>query len=355
MTKPSADNSTLRCLGAPGPEPFLIEVSRGEVVESRHAVDAAIVDAEGAVHTVWGAIERPIYPRSATKPIQALPLIESGGAEAFDLGDSEIALAAASHAGEPVHVETVLAWLRRLGLAEADLECGGHWPRNQAIFEALIRADTALGPARNNCSGKHTGMLSHAVHLGDATQGYVRPEHPVQQRVARALAEICDVDLATLPRGVDGCSIPTFAIPLRNLALGMARFANPDGLAADRARACRRIAEAMWAAPYMVAGMDRCCTAVLQACQGRVVAKTGAEGVYMAGLPGQGLGIALKARDGAGRASEVALLALLDHLGVLDEAACAALAPFRRPEIANVRGTVVGALRPAAWSGWAAF
>jgi L-asparaginase II len=355
MTKPSSKESVLETPGTPGPEPFLIEVSRGGVVESRHAVDAAIVNADGAVAAAWGEIERPVYSRSATKPLQALPLIESGAAEALALGSAEIALAAASHSGEPVHVETVLAWLQRLGLAEDDLECGGHWPRNQKIFEALIGAGTTLGPARNHCSGKHAGMLSHAVHLGDSTRGYVQPEHPVQRRVANTLAEMCDVDLATAPRGVDGCSIPTFAIPLRNLALAMARFASPDDLPAVRAGACRRIAEAMWAAPYMVAGSNRCCTAILEACRGRVVAKTGAEGVYMAGLPERGLGIALKARDGAGRASEVALLAMLEHLDVLDEAARSALASFRRPQVTSVRGATVGSLRPAAWSPWAAF
>ncbi|MDP6708399.1 MAG: asparaginase [Alphaproteobacteria bacterium] len=355
MTKPAVEQDQIQPLGSPGPEPILIEVRRGDIVESRHAVDAAVVDTAGTVVAAWGEIGRPVYPRSATKPIQALPLVESGAADAFGLEHREIALACASHAGEQVHVETVLAWLKRLGLAEDDLECGAHWPRDPVIFEDLIRADTVLGPARNNCSGKHTGMLSHAVHLGDPTADYIGPEHPVQVRVAAALGALTDVDLAGAPRGVDGCSIPTYPIPLRNLALAMARFASPGDLAPERAMACRRIAGAMWAEPYMVAGRARCCTAILEACRERVVAKTGAEGVYMAGLSERGLGIALKARDGAGRAAEVAMVALLDETESLDEAARAALAPFGQPEVRSVRGATVGGLGTAAFRPWAAF
>ena len=355
MTNPSPAESTISPLGAPGAAPLLVEVTRGPIVESRHLVDAAIIDADGKIISVWGEVERPIYPRSAIKPLQALPLVESGAADAFELNNRELSIACASHAGEQVHVETVLAWLDRLGLSENDLECGGHWPRNTKIFEDLIRSGAELGPARSNCSGKHSGMLSHAVHSGDATAGYVQPDHPVQRRVAAAISDMCGIDLAGATPGVDGCSVPNYAIPLAALARGMARLANPDALASGRAAACRRIAEAMWAEPYMVAGYKRCCTALLEACAGTVVAKTGAEGVYMAGVAGHGLGLAVKARDGAGRASEVAILALLDHLGVLDDAARQTLAPFREPDVLTVNGAVVGGLKAAGWSEWSAF
>jgi len=355
MTKPDSAVLDAPALAPPGPEPILVEVTRGPLVESRHAVDAAVVDASGALVAAWGEVDRPIYPRSASKPLQALPLVESGAADAFGLGAKELALACASHSGEPVHVETVRAWLGRLGLSEADLECGAHPPRGGMPLEHFIRSGTALGPAHNNCSGKHSGMLSHAVHRGEPIAGYVEHEHPVQRRVAAALGELCGVDLANWPRGVDGCSIPTFAIPLESLALGLARFANPDALAPERQAACRRLAAAMWEEPYMVAGLGRCCTAILGAAAGRVVAKTGAEGVYVAGLVGRGLGLAVKARDGAGRAAEVALLALLVHLAALDEAARTALAPFAAPEVRNVRGRVVGRLAAAGWRPWSAF
>jgi L-asparaginase II len=355
MTKPDSSLLEAPALAPPGPEPILVEVTRGPIVESRHAVDAAVVDASGALVAAWGEVERPVYPRSASKPLQALPLVESGAADAFGLQDRELALACASHSGEPVHVGTVKAWLARLGLSEADLECGAHLPRAGKPQEDFIRSGAALAAAHNNCSGKHAGMLSHAVHLGEPTAGYVGYEHPVQRRVAAAYGEMCGLDLAKAPRGTDGCSIPTFAIPLAALALGLARFANPDGQAPARQAACRRLARAMWAEPYMVAGLGRCCTAILGAAPGRIVAKTGAEGVYVAGLAGRGLGLAVKARDGAGRAAEVALLALLGHLDALDEAARTVLAPFAAPEVRNVRGLAVGRLGATGWRSWSAF
>jgi len=339
----------------PGSEPIAIEVTRGPIVESRHAVDAAVVDAGGELVAAWGEVERPIYPRSALKPIQALPLLETGAADGFGLGAREIALACASHSGEPVHVDTVLAWLARLGLGEGALECGAHPPRQEQLFADLVRSGREPGPAHNNCSGKHSGMLSHAVHLGEAPAGYVGPGHPVQRRVADAIAGMCEVALDAAPMGVDGCSIPAYALPLRALGLGMARLANPDGLAPQRAAACRRIAEAMWREPYMVAGHRRACTAVLQAAPGRVLVKTGAEGVFVAGLAGRGLGLALKVRDGAGRGAAVALLALLEHLEALDSAARTALADVAAPAVTSVRGAVVGNLRAAPWRAWSGF
>jgi L-asparaginase II len=310
--------------------PLVVEATRGPLVESRHLVDAVALDADGRLVEAFGEIDRPIYPRSACKPLQALPLLETGAADAFGLTGQEIALACASHNGEPVHVDGVLAWLGRLGLSDDDLECGAHPPRQEAVLAEFARSAAPLRQAHNNCSGKHAGMLTTAVHLGEPTKGYVGREHPVQRRVAAVLAELCGAALDAC--GIDGCGIPTFAVPLRNLALGMARLpARPAG---------RRIVQAMIAEPYMVAGRGRACTELMQAAGGAVALKTGAEGVYMAVLPDRGLGLALKARDGAGRAAELAVADLLARLGALPDG-------FARRPLRNVRGLVVGELRCA--------
>jgi L-asparaginase II len=312
--------------------PLVVEATRGLLVESRHLVDAAVLDASGGVAQAHGAIDAPVYPRSACKPLQALPLVESGAADAFGLSPKELALACASHNGEPVHVEGVLAWLGRLGLSDDDLECGAHLPRQEPVLAEFVRSGAKLRQAHNNCSGKHAGMLATAVHLGEPTKGYIGREHPVQRRVAAAMGELCDCRLDDF--GIDGCGIPTFALPLRNLALGMARLADrPAG---------RRIVDAMIAEPYMVAGRGRACTELMQAGKGAVALKTGAEGVYMATLPERGLGLALKARDGAGRAAEMALAKLLAKLGALPEELA------HRP-LRNVRGLTIGELRAAAF------
>lgn len=224
-------------LGQPGERPFAVEVTRGPLVESRHLVDAAVVDAAGDRVAVWGDVERPVYARSAIKPIQALALIETGAAEAFALSNREIALACASHAGEPVHVEAVTAWLARLGLGDDDLECGAHYPRNANVLSDFARSGAVLRQAHNNCSGKHAGMLSHAVHLGEATAGYIGAEHPVQGRVREAIGAMCGLDAERAQVGIDGCGIPTLALPLSHLALAMARLCRPDDLPPGRAGA----------------------------------------------------------------------------------------------------------------------
>ena len=332
---------------APGANPVLVEVTRGPMVESRHRGSAVVVDAGGTVAARWGDHGQAIYPRSAIKPLQAIPLVESGAAEAFGLGDAEIALACASHNAEPRHTECVTAWLDRIGLSDADLECGPHWSMHPATARALAGAGGTPGAIHNNCSGKHAGFLTTAVHKGEPTQGYVRLEHPVQQRLLGVLESMCGADLGTAPRGIDGCAIPTVAIPLQNLACGMARFAAPDGLSLSRAAACRRIAAAIAAEPFMIAGTDRYCTDVVAATGGRAIVKTGAEGVFCAALPQFGLGVALKCDDGATRASEIMMSAVLRHIGVLDEETEAALIRRITSPVENWNGTHVGDVRAA--------
>lgn len=330
--------------------PFLVDVSRGDIVESRHRGRYVVIDADGGIVASGGDIEAAVFPRSAIKFLQALPLVESGAADAFGAGPAELAIACASHGGEPRHVETVRAWLSRAGLGEADLECGAHLPTTASAAEALIRDGRKPGALHNNCSGKHAGMVTTCRHLGDPVRGYVRPDHPQQRRVVAVFEALLGLDLSRAPRGVDGCSLPQIAVPLRALALGIARFGAPDRLPDLRAAACRRLAAAVVAEPFMLAGTGRFCTRAIEACGGKAVIKTGAEGVYVAAIPARRLGIALKIDDGAARAAEVAMgRLLLAHAG-LEGASRAALESMIAPTIANAAGRVVGSIAPA--PGW---
>jgi L-asparaginase II len=328
-------------------EPILVEVTRGGMVESRHRARAVVVDAEGTVVRAWGDIERPVYGRSAIKPLQALPLIESGAADRFALSPAEIALACASHDGEPIHVEAVERWLPRIGCTTSDLECGAHMPYHTASAEALIRAEREPGPQHNNCSGKHSGFLTTARHLGEPTRGYVRLEHPVQQRILGVLEQMCGLELSDAPKGIDGCGIPVIGIPLGNMALAMARLADPDGLPPRRAEAARRVLAAIIAAPVMVAGTNRFCTRLIETLAGKAVVKTGAEGVFCAALPTLGLGVALKVEDGATRASETAMGLVLRELGLIGVEELATLADRLNAPIKNRAGAEVGRVRAA--------
>lgn len=333
---------------APDPAPVLVEVTRGGMIESRHRGVAVVADGDGRIVASWGDSAMLIYPRSSIKPLQALPLIESGAAARFGLDDAEIALACASHAGEPRHVTRVARWLARLGLSADDLECGAHPPTDPESSAQLVRADEAPSALHNNCSGKHAGFLTVARHLGEPPLGYVRPEHPVQRRLERVLTEMSGADIATAPRGVDGCGIPVMGMPLVALATAMARFAKPDGLAPERAQAAHQIAAAMAKHPYLVSGQGRFDSEILEAANGAALVKGGAEGVHVAALPGPGLGIALKIEDGgAGRASPPAMAALLERLGAVGGWGRAVIAAWRERPILNVAGREVGVVRAA--------
>lgn len=329
--------------------PVVIEVTRGPMVESRHLGAAAVMKIDGAVEAAWGDIDTPVMARSAIKPLQAIPLVESGAADRFGLTDVQLALACASHNGEPAHVAAVRAWLATIGLSEADLECGAHAPGRLPIFEAFVRSGSQLTPAFNNCSGKHTGFLTTAVHKGEPTRGYIRREHPVQQRLLGIYEQLAQCDLSRAPVGSDGCGIPTIGVPLRHMALAMANMANPARLPDARAAAIRRLRAAMNAEPFYMAGTGRFCTRVNGALKGVAQVKTGAEGVFCAMLPTLGLGVALKIWDGAGRASEVAMAAILRHFGLLTDAQ---FDEAVMPPVLNVVGLKIGDIRPAsAWLG----
>jgi L-asparaginase II len=329
--------------------PVLVEVTRGDTVESRHRGSFAIVDGNGRVVLSAGDPELGVFPRSAIKPLQALALVESGAADAFALSDRELALACASHNGEDTHTGTVRDWLARVGLSARDLECGPHLPYDEPTAARMQRAGQDPERTHNNCSGKHAGFLTLARHLGADTAGYVAFGHPVQQRVLGVLEQMTGLDdLSACPRGIDGCGVPTIRMPLGNLALAMARFADPDDQPERRQDAARRLRRAMAAEPHYVAGTGRVCTRVLEALGERALVKTGAEGVYCGAFPELGLGLALKCEDGAGRASEVMLIRLLERLGLLDGPAGDALADLRAPELRNRAGTRVGEIRPIA-------
>jgi len=316
-------------------------VSRGGRTESRHHGAFAVSDANGTLVASAGDVDEPVFPRSAIKAFQALPVIESGAADRFGFTDEEVALLCSSHNGEPRHVATALGMLKKVGLDASAYECGVQEPGHHATVVAMYRAGAVPGPEHNNCSGKHAGMLALARQLGADPHHYVSPDHPVQQTIARTMGEMCGVDLGQAARGIDGCSVPTWAIPLKNLALGFARFATGDGLAPERAAACRRIIAAVRAHPFMVAGTGRYCTRMMTAVP-RLFVKTGAEGVFCGAIPHAGLGFALKCADGATRGSEAMATALLSSLDVWSPQEHDALAAFLPVPVTNRAGTMVG-------------
>jgi L-asparaginase II len=321
--------------------PILVEVTRGGRAESAHRGSIAVDDTSGKLVAQWGDVEAAVFPRSAFKSLQAIPLIQSGAAEAFKIGADELALACASHSGEAMHVERVETWLARIDCREGDLACGPHLPLHEPTAHAMLRAGDRPCRIHNNCSGKHTGFLTVARHLRIAVEGYERPDHPVQVLVRQAVAELCDMRPDAMPVAIDGCAAPNYAIPLSRLARGMARLGDRAKLAPARAEAAKRLLAAWKAHPQLVSGTGRACADLIEAGRGQTVVKTGAEGVFTAVLPERGLGIALKIDDGATRAAETAMAKVLTLLGVADDAS-PKLAKHLHPAIRNWRGDEVG-------------
>ncbi len=328
--------------------PVLVNTIRGGHVECRHRGAIAVCDARGRVVHSWGDIDNPVYPRSAIKALQALPLLETGAADHFDLSPAELALACASHGGEPAHTNAVAGLLTRVGLDADDLECGPHMPYHEPTAAQMIRAGVEPGRIHNNCSGKHGGMLATASYCGEPTEGYIEPGHPSQRRWIDALGELADIDMGKLPASRDGCGIPVIALPLKSMATAFARVAAPDDLPAARADALARIVDAIAAHPFMIAGSGRLCTELMQLTGTRLLLKSGAEGVFTAILPARGLGVALKIDDGNTAAAEVAVLHLLERLDALTLADREALGERLRIPIRNTRGLLTGHREAAA-------
>jgi L-asparaginase II len=327
--------------------PVLVEVTRGPTVESRHRGLVAIVDASGRTVAAIGDMATPIFPRSAVKPIQALPLVESGAADAFGYGPVELALACASHGGEPRHVAAVTSMLAAAGVGPSALECGPQWPANEDARMALAREGGTPGAIHNNCSGKHAGFIAVARLRGWDVKGYVAPTHPVQELVRQALSGMTGARLDESVRGVDGCSIPAYAIPPEKLALGFARLVTGEGLAETRARAARRLVEACQAEPFFVAGTGRFCTEAMSVFGRRLIVKVGGEGVFCAGFPDRGLGAIVKCDDGAGRAAEVMIAAVIVSVLGPGDPDMKRFAHRLRPPVLSRNGARVGEVRPS--------
>jgi L-asparaginase II len=296
------------------------------------------VNSKGDIIEAWGNPGKEILPRSSSKILQALPMVESGAADAFGLNSEHLALSCASHQGDPLHTTAVSAWLTELDLTEDDLRCGSHWPTGRNTSNELVREGKKPCQLHNNCSGKHSGFLTLSKHLGGDAE-YIDINHPVQKAALAVFEELTGENSSGY--GIDGCSAPNFATSLKGLATAMARMG-----AGTRGDASVRLVEAMARHPMLVAGQGRSCTELMEAIGGRVVLKTGAEGVYTAILPDQDLGIALKIEDGATRASESAIAALLVRLGVAD-AAHPMVQKRMSPPLKNAAGLVVGGIRPA--------
>ncbi len=322
----------------------LADVTRGDRVESRHRGHAVIVGDTGAIVAAWGDPDAVIYPRSAAKMLQALPLVESGAAAAAALGAEHLALACASHIGAAVHTTRVAAWLGDIGLTPAALMCGPQLPADPEAQELLRAQGRKPGQIHNNCSGKHTGFLTLARHLGAPEADYIDAAHPVQRAVRAAFEEMCGEPSPGW--GIDGCSAPNFAVSLVGLARALAQMAAPERLTPARRDAAQALVAAMMAHPVLVAGQGMCCTQLMQAARGRAALKSGAEGVYGAILPEQRLGIALKVEDGATRASEAAISALLVRCGVLERDHPAVEAHADAP-VLNRRDIPTGRVRAA--------
>jgi L-asparaginase II len=331
----------------------LVEVWRGPIVESRHRGHIAAVEGGGKLVAYAGEPETVTYLRSSAKPFQAVPLLTSGAADRFGFEEAEIAVACGSHSGQDAHAETVARMLEKIGLDESFLKCGVHEPFDAATAEALRERGERPSVLRNNCSGKHTGMLALAVQLGAPPETYDHAEGPVQQSILRAISNFSGLPVGEIAVGTDGCGVPVFGMPVRAMALMYARLASPpEDFDSETRRACERITAAMTGRPELVGGTrERFDTEVMRACAGRVVSKIGAEGVYTAGVMPcerwpRGLGLAFKIEDGEDRrARSTIAIESLHQLGVLDEDAQKSLKPYASFPVKNHRGENVGEIR----------
>jgi L-asparaginase II len=345
----------------------LLEVTRGRIVESVHFGAAAVVDSSGRLLASLGDPKLVTFLRSSAKPFQALPFIEHGGDQTFHLTSREVAIICGSHDGTDEHVEVIKSIQAKVGVQESDLLCGTHPLSNMPTVEAMRSRGETLSPNRHNCSGKHTGMLAAARMRGLPIADYVNPGHPVQKAILDSLAEICSIPADQVEVGIDGCSVPNFAIPLYNAALGFARLCDPRGIQTERAAACRRVTQSMMANPVMVAGTDRFDTRLMEVCSGRIIAKGGAEGYMILGIPGAalgsdspGVGIAFKVSDGDlpirkangdsyNRVRPAVALEILRQMGWITAKELEALSPDFGPmkPVTNWRKLVVGNSHPA--------
>lgn len=324
-------------------DPNVIHVYRGSFIESSHYVNIAVVTSEGKLTFSYGDPFRATFPRSALKPFQAVPLIESGAANAFSFDQADISLCCASHSGEEIHRSRVLSLLKQIGKTENVLQCGTHIPRDQVSYERLVRGGKELTPVFSNCSGKHTGMIATCLHLHENMETYRDVNHPLQQRILDVISSILNYKKEDIKISTDGCSLPTHQLPLYNVALGFSRLSRPDQMnSSSHANALETIKDSMMSYPEMVAGSNRFDTDLMKAFNKKIVSKMGAEGVQCIGLVESGIGIAIKVEDGNNRAASVAAMEVLKQLGIGNEDIYKELQAHVEPTIKNMSGESVG-------------
>lgn len=328
----------------------LVEVRRGGIIESRHRGHIVAIEPDGNVVAYLGAPHTVTFLRSSAKPFQALPLLVSGAADRFGFTDREVAIACASHNGEPIHTELVASILKKIGLGPEALKCGVHEPYSAEVAQELRERGEAPNVLQNNCSGKHAGMLALALHLGAPIETYIKPDHPVQLAIGKTVAQFADLPVEDLAVGVDGCAVPVFGMTVRAMAFAYTRLISPPAEFDEATRrACQRIVRVMSAHPELIGGTsERLDTEIMRAAPGRLISKVGAEGVYTAGVNPceewpRGLGLALKIEDGDDRrARPTVVVESLRQLGVLKDESLEAVAKYAFFAVLNRQGDVVG-------------
>ncbi|WP_203247835.1 asparaginase [Sporosarcina beigongshangi] len=324
----------------------LVNVERGDLVESIHRGHIVIVNSKGEVVASKGDINKVVYARSSMKPLQAIPIVETGAMDHYDFDEWDLSLTCASHNGEDQHTDRVTSILQRLDLGASDLQCGMHSPRWPEAYENLIKSGKKLTPVYNNCSGKHSGMLATAKHMHETLEDYYKLDHPVQQRILSVISEMTETSRDDIAIGIDGCGVPVHGVPLKNLAVGFAKLADPSELSEARQQAIQKITSAMMKTPEMVGGTERFCTDFMKVMQGKMFGKSGAEGVYCIGVPEMGIGIALKIEDGNGRATSSVAIETLSQLNLINEEEKKQLEIHHLPKLLNARKEIIGLLRP---------
>ncbi|MGE8206861.1 asparaginase [Heyndrickxia sp. NPDC080065] len=324
----------------------LVQVTRGNLVESIHKGHIAVVDFKGKLIKYAGDPYRTVYARSSMKPLQAIPVVETGVADYYHFDNADLSLCCASHSAEKQHTERVLSILKRAELYDDALKCGTHPLRREDVFKDLILQGKEVTPLYNNCSGKHSGMLATAKYMNEPTETYHELSHPVQQRILRVISEMAEYPIEEIKLGVDGCGVPVHGLPLERIAYAYAKMTRPKELSETRGQAVERITSAMMAAPEMVGGTDRFCTNFMKVANGKMFGKAGAEAVYCIGDLQTGVGIAIKIEDGFGRATEPAAVEVLKQLNLLSNKELEQLKHHHRPQVTNARNEKVGELIP---------
>ena len=326
---------------------ILVKVTRGELTENMHRGHIAVVDVEGKLLYSVGDPYHVTYWRSSAKPIQALPVVESGAAEAYGFIAAHLALFCASHSGEEFHTRAVTEILKAADLDATLLNCGVHMPYHADTARQMNKQGQEATAVHCNCSGKHSGMLALAKHRGFDLGQYTQADHPLQQLVLDYIADLARYPREKIILGIDGCGVPVHGLPLYNMSLAYARLAQPRDLAPARAQACNTITSAMLAHPEMVGGTDRFCTELMRNTGGKLVGKAGAAGVYSVGLLDKGIGISVKCEDGAGRGRDPAVMEVLAQMDILSARELSALEKFHKPQNKNHRQDVCGQVLPA--------